>query len=471
MSEFFTTIMDGFLKGNDWLNNLVWGIPMLVMIVGTGLFYTIRLKGVQFTNFGRACREIWFKIRNPGELAEGDITPFKALSTAIASTVGVGNIAGVGTAIALGGPGAIFWMWVCAVLGMVTNFAEVTLGVHYREFKGGVVAGGPMYYIKNGLKMKWLAVVFSIFGALAALGIGNMVQANSMADVLNTSFGVPNMATAIILAILVGVVTIGGIKRIADVCGFVVPAMAAFYILAAMTIIIININLVPEAFRLIFYHAFRPTAAVGGFAGSAIMMSIRYGVARGVFSNEAGLGSTPIAHSTAQTDHPVRQGVWGLFEVFVDTIILCTMTALTILTTGMWTQVNDAGEALTGAALTAAAFNAGIPIGGALVTIGVILFAYTTTIVWCYYGEKCAEYLFGTRIILPYRILWLPFLFVGALGGLQAVWAVADTLNALMAIPNLIGLVLLSGVVVKLSKEFFSAEQYKEIRPTKKKAG
>jgi len=462
LPEFLQVILDGFLAANDWLNNLVWGLPMLVMIVGTGLYFTIRLKFVQFTNFGRACREIWYKVRNPGETDEGDISPFKALSTAIASTVGVGNIAGVGTAIAIGGPGAIFWMWVCAILGMVTNFAEVTLGVHYREFKGGAVAGGPMYYIQNGLKMKWLAVVFSIFGALAALGIGNMVQANSMADVLNSTFGVSNLTTAIILATLVGVVTIGGIKRIAEVCGVIVPAMAAFYILAAMTIIVINISHVPEAFRLIFYHAFRPTAAVGGFAGSAIMMTMRYGIARGVFSNEAGLGSTPIAHSTAKTDHPVRQGVWGLFEVFVDTIILCTMTALAILSTGLWTS----GE--TGASLTAAAFNAGIPIGGALVTIGVILFAYTTTIVWCYYGEKCAEYLFGTKIILPYRIIWLPFLFVGAMGGLRAVWAVADTLNALMAIPNLVGLILLSGVVVKLSKEFFSAEQYKEIRPTKK---
>lgn len=435
---------------------------MLVMIVGTGLFYTFRLKFVQFTNFGRACREIWYKVRYPGETEEGDISPFKALSTAIASTVGVGNIAGVGTAIAFGGPGAIFWMWVCAILGMVTNFAEVTLGVHYREFKGGVVAGGPMYYIKNGLKMKWLAVVFSIFGALAALGIGNMVQANSMADVLHSTFNVPHLATAIVLAILVGVVTIGGIKRIADVCGIIVPAMAAFYIIAAMTIIIINITKVPAAFGLIFYHAFQPTAAVGGFAGSAIMMTMRYGIARGVFSNEAGLGSTPIAHSTAKTDHPVRQGVWGLFEVFVDTIVLCTMTALAIITTGVWSN------GLSGATLTASAFDAGIPIGGALVTIGVILFAYTTTVVWCYYGEKCAEYLFGTKIVLPYRIIWLPFLFVGAMGGLQAIWGVADTLNALMAIPNLIALVLLSGVVVKLSKEFFSTEQYKEIKPVKK---
>ncbi|MTI96144.1 MAG: sodium:alanine symporter family protein [Firmicutes bacterium] len=436
---------------------------MLILIVGTGLYYTIRLKGVQFTHFGRACREIWYKVRYPGETEEGDISPFKALSTAIASTVGVGNIAGVETAIALGGPGAIFWMWGCAILGMVTNFAEVTLGVHFREQKGGVVAGGPMYYIKNGLNLPWLAVVFSIFGALAALGIGNMVQANSMADVLESTFSVPPLATAIVLAILVGAVTIGGIKRIADVCGFVVPAMAVFYIIAAMTIIIINITKVPDAFGLIFYHAFRPTAAVGGFAGSAIMMTVRYGVARGVFSNEAGLGSTPIAHSAAKTDHPVRQGVWGLFEVFVDTIVLCTMTALAILTTGVWSSGEE------GASLTAEAFNAGLPgLGGGLVTVGVILFAYTTTIVWCYYGEKCAEYLFGTKIVLPYRIVWLPFLFIGALGGLQAIWAIADTLNALMAIPNLVGLILLSGVVIKLAKEFFSTEQYKEIKPTKK---
>jgi alanine or glycine:cation symporter, AGCS family len=452
-------IGSAILSFNDWLNGILWGPFMLIMIVGVGLYFTIRLKGLQFTQFGRACREIWRKIRFVDEKDKGDISPFKALTTAIASTVGVGNIAGVATAIALGGPGAIFWMWVTGVLGMVTNYAEVTLGVHYREFRGGVVAGGPMYYIKNGLKWPWMAVVFSIFGAFAALGIGNMVQANSMADVLNSTFGMPHLWTGIILAVLVGVVTIGGIKRIANVCGTLVPVMAAFYIVAALIIIIINIKAVPSAFALIFEYAFRPMSAVGGFTGATLMMTLRWGVARGVFSNEAGLGSTPIAHSTAKVDHPVRQGVWGLFEVFTDTIILCTMTALAIITTGVWTT------GVTGASLTAMAFNAGLPgVGGLLVSIGVILFAYSTTIVWCYYGEKCAEYLFGTKIIVPYRIIWLPFLFIGALGGLKMVWDIADTLNALMAIPNLVALVMLSGVIVKLTKEFFSTEEFKEIK-------
>ncbi len=451
------------LAFNDWLNGIVWGPPMLILIVGVGLYFTLRLRFLQFTQFGRACREIWHKIRYVDEKDKGDISPFKALTTAIASTVGVGNIAGVGTAIAIGGPGAIFWMWVCGFLGMVTNYAEVTLGVHYREFKGGVVAGGPMYYIKNGLKMPWLAVIFSIFGALAALGIGNMVQANSMADVLHSTFGVPFIWTAIILAFFTGIVTIGGIKRIAEVTKTVVPFMAVFYIVAAMIVIILNIKHVPAAFGLIFYHAFRPAAAVGGFAGATIMMTLRYGIARGVFSNEAGLGSTPIAHSAAKVDHPVRQGVWGLFEVFTDTIVICSMTALAILTSGRWYS------GLTGASLTAAAFDVGLPgLGSALVAIGVILFAYTTTIVWCYYGEKCAEYLFGTRIIIPYRIIWIPFLFVGAFGGLKMVWNVADTLNALMAIPNIIALFALSGVVIKLTREFFSTEAYKEVKPAAK---
>lgn len=456
--DFLRMLGDKFMEGNAWLNNLVWGVPMLIMVVGTGLYFTILLKFLQFTKFGRACREIFYKIRNPGEGDEGDISPFKALTSAIASTVGVGNIAGVGTAIAFGGPGAIFWMWIVGFVGMITNYAEVTLGVHYRETKNGAIAGGPMYYLKNGLKAPWLAVIFSIFGALAALGIGNMVQANTMADVMGDTFSLNPWITAGILVVVVGLVIIGGIKRIANVTGYLVPIMAVFYIIAASIIILININQVPEAFRLIFAHAFRPTSALGGFAGATIMMTMRYGVARGVFSNEAGLGSTPIAHSTARTDHPVRQGVWGLFEVFTDTIILCTMTALAILTSGLWSS----GE--VGATLTARAFDSALPFGGLLVTIGVILFAYTTIIVWCYYGEKCAEYLFGSKILLPYRIMWVIFLPVGAIGGLKAIWDVADTLNALMAIPNLIGLVALSGVIIKLTKEFFSSPDYQEIR-------
>ncbi len=450
------SVLESLLSFNEQLSGIVWGVPMLILIVGVGLYYTIRLRFIQFTHFGRACSEIWHKIRVVDDKDKGDISPFKALTTAIASTVGVGNIAGVGTAIALGGPGAIFWMWVCAVLGMVTNFAEVTLGVRYREFRGGVVAGGPMYYIRNGLKLPWLAAIFSVFGALAALGIGNMVQANSVADVLGSAFKVPNLATGIILAALTGIVTIGGIRRIADVCGYIVPIMAAIYILASLYVIVTSITQIPAAFSLIFRHAFQPIPAAGGFAGSAVWMTMRYGISRGVFSNEAGLGSTPIAHSTAKVDHPVRQGVWGLFEVFVDTIVLCTMTALVIITSGAWTS----GE--VGASLTARAFDTSLPgHGHMVVTVGVIMFAYTTTIVWCYYGEKCAEYLFGTRIVLPYRLIWLPFLVIGAVGGLRAIWDVADTLNALMAIPNLIGLIGLSAIVIKLTKDFFDSEKYR----------
>jgi len=388
---------------------------------------------------------------------EGEITAFQAVATALAATVGTGNIAGVATAIAIGGPGAVFWMWVSAIFGMTTKFGEVVLSINYREkTPDGRFVGGPMYYIEKGLKMKWLALVFAAFGAIAAFGIGNMVQSNSVAASLEVSFGINKMVTGIVLAVLSAIVIIGGIKRIGQVTEKLVPFMAAFYILGGLFIIISNISHVGEAFGLIFGSAFTGTAAIGGFAGSTMQMAMTKGIARGVFSNEAGLGSAPIAHAAATTDHPVRQGLWGVFEVFVDTIIICSITALSIMLTGVW----SGGE--TGAALTTAAFESTIPGGGYIVSIGILLFAFSTILGWAYYGERCAEYLFGPKINMAYRILWIPFVAIGAIGGLNFLWDLADTLNGLMAIPNLIGVMGLSGVIIKLTKEFFSKQYVEE---------
>jgi AGCS family alanine or glycine:cation symporter len=374
-------------------------------------------------------------------------------------TVGVGNIAGVATAIALGGPGAIFWMWISGLLGMGTKFAEVVLSVHYRKReKGGPMVGGPMVYIRDGMGENWrfLAIIFALFGGLAALGIGNMVQANSVADGL-LPFGISRVFSGLFLIVAVGLVTIGGIKRIANVAIFTVPFMTIIYIVCALFIIITQIGRIPEAFSLIFRHAFTPIAATGGFAGAAMRSAIRYGIARGIFSNEAGLGSAPIAHATAITDHPARQGLWGIFEVFVDTIIVCSATALAIIVTGAWKS------GISGAPLTMHAFQLvfGRQAGFLIVVLSMVMTAYDTILAWCFYGETCAAYLFKPTIRMVYRVIWLPFTMIGALGKLEAIWSVADTLNGLMAIPNLIAVVALIGVVVKRTKEFLSQKLYK----------
>jgi AGCS family alanine or glycine:cation symporter len=387
---------------------------------------------------------------------EGEVTAFQAVATALAATVGTGNVAGVATAIALGGPGAIFWMWLAAILGMTTKFAEVVLAVNFREkTEDGRFVGGPMYYIENGLgkSWKWLAVLFAFFGALASFGIGNMTQANSVALAVQGSFKIPPLATGIVLAVLTGLVIVGGIKRIGAITEKLVPFMAAIYILGGLFILLSNVAAIPGAFAIIFKEAFTGTAAVGGFAGATMARAIRYGIARGVFTNEAGLGSAPIAHAAATTDHPVRQGLWGIFEVFADTIVICSITALAIITTGVW----ETGE--SGAVLTTLAFNTAIPGGGIIVTIGLVLFAYSTILGWAYYGERCLEYLAGTKPILAYRLIWVVFIVIGAVGGLEFIWSLADTLNGLMAIPNLIGVLFLSGTVFKLTKEFFTKEK------------
>lgn len=449
--------MEKLLEINGIINEFVWGPPMLLLLVGTGVYFTIKTRFFSIAKLGYVLSNTLMKMFKKDTKGEGDISAFQAVSTALAATVGTGNIAGVATAISIGGPGAIFWMWVSAIFGMTTKFAEVVLSIEYRvKNKNGDFVGGPMYYIGNGLNKKWLAYIFAGFGALAAFGIGNMVQSNSVADALNYSFGIPKIATGIILAVLAGIVILGGIKRIGVVTERLVPVMAAFYILGALFIVISNITHVGEALGLIFSSAFTGTAAVGGFAGSTLAMAMRRGVSRGVFSNEAGLGSAPIAHAAATTDHPVRQGLWGIFEVFMDTIVICTLTALSIMMSGVW------NSGATGSALTTAAFDSVIPFGGIIVSVGILLFAFSTILGWAYYGEKCIEFILGTKSIIVYRLIYIPLIAIGAIGGLAQLWDLSDTLNGLMAIPNLIGLLLLRKIVIKRTKEFFGREDQEE---------
>jgi len=440
------------LEVNTRLNEFIWGPAMIIAIIGIGLFLTVGTGLVQFRRFRAMLKETLLPKKREG--AEGDISPFAALSTALAGTVGVGNIAGVAAAIAMGGPGAIFWMWVSGLLGMATKFAEVTLGIAYRTRQtSGPMVGGPMMYIERGMggKFKFLAVMFAVMGGLAAFGIGNMTQANSVATGLE-EFNVPRAVTGGLLILAVGLVTVGGVKRIAHVAMVCVPFMCGIYFLGAVIIIFSHIQRLPETMLLIFKSAFTPVAAAGGFAGVGVRQAIRWGIARGVFSNEAGLGSASIAHATAQTDHPARQGLWGILEVFVDTIVICSATALAILITGAWKSGS------TGAALTISTFQMvfGKEVGCSVVVLCMAMTAYDTMLAWGFYGETCSAYLFGPRARPVYRVLWLGPIMVGSLGKLEAVWALADTLNGLMAVPNLIALLFLSPVVFRLTKEFFT---------------
>lgn len=436
------------------INGIVWGPMMLVLILGVGLFLSIGLKLMPILKIGTGFSLLWRgRTAASGDEKEGEIPPFQALMTAMSATVGTGNIAGVATAIFLGGPGALFWMWVTALIGMATKYSEAVLAVRYRETdEKGQHVGGPMYYIKNGLgkNWTWMGVVFAIFGACAGFGIGNTVQSNSVADVLQANFAVPTWVSGLIMATLVGAVLIGGIKRIGHVAGALVPFMAISYLIAGLVVLGINASLLPKALDLIFTHAFSPTAAQGGFAGAAVWAAIRFGVARGVFSNEAGLGSAPIAHAAAQTHDPVRQGLIAMLGTFLDTLVICTITGLVIVSSGAWTG----GE--SGAALTSQAFASALPsFGNYLVAIALAIFAFTTIIGWSFYGERCVEFLFGLKAVTPYRVLWIIAIPFGAMLNLEFVWLVADTLNAMMAIPNLIALALLSPVVFKLTREYF----------------
>ena len=436
------------------INGIVWGPAMLALLAGTGLYLTLGLKLTPQRKLFYGFSMLW---RGRKSSEEGDISPFNALMTALSATVGTGNIAGVATAVFLGGPGALFWMWVIAVVGMATKFCEAVLAVRFREKDAlGNHVSGPMYYIKNGLgeKWKWLGVLFAIFGMLAGFGIGNTIQSNSVADALNSSFSIPPLVTGIIIAVLVALVLLGGIKRIGEVAGKLVPIMAIFYVGGGLIILILHADKIPEAFSQIFYYAFNPSAAAGGFAGATVWMAMRFGIARGVFSNEAGLGSAPIAHAAAQTNNPIRQGTVAMLGTFIDTIIICSITGLVIMVTGAWTS----GE--NGAPLSALAFSQGLPgmWGQYIVSIGLAVFAFTTIIGWSFYSEKCTQFLFGERSNLPFRLLWIIAIPLGTLPGidLNSLWLVADTLNAMMAIPNLIALLLLSPVVFKLTKDYFA---------------
>jgi len=443
---------DLITRWNSAVNGVVWGPPMLGLLIGTGLLLTVLTGAVQFRRLGTALKEVLGKLTQRGSGA-GSVTPFQAVATALASTVGVGNIAGVATAIYLGGPGALFWLWISGLVGMATKFSEIVIALYYREpDASGTMRGGAMYTLKKGLGLPWLGAVFALLTAIAAFGIGNMVQANSVAESLKASFHLSPAIVGVVLVAVTGIVILGGITRIADVTQILVPFMAVFYLAGGLVIVIMRAGELPHALQLVFEGAFSGTAAVGGFAGSTIMLAMRFGVARGLFSNEAGLGSAPMVHAAAITDHPVRQGMYGIFEVFVDTILICTITGLVIMVTGAW----DSGA--TGAALSAKAFEIGLPgtWGDLIVTTGLVLFAFSTIIGWSYYGETGIVYLLGARSALPYRLVWLVFIYLGATGSLHLVWDVADTLNGLMALPNLFSVLMSIPILLRLQKEFFA---------------
>jgi AGCS family alanine or glycine:cation symporter len=430
------------------LGGWVWGAPMLILLVGTGLWLTVLLRGVQFSKLGHALYLGLIRRKEDSD-EEGDISHFQALMTALSATVGTGNIAGVATAIAIGGPGALFWMWVTGLVGMATKYGEAVLA------ELGEMCGGPMYYIERGLNKKWLACCFALFAAVASFGIGNMVQSNSVAAAVKASFNIPVGVTGIILAVATGAVIIGGIKSIGRVTGVLVPIMIVFYVCGAMVILAMHVGEIPAALGLIFTQAFNPTAATGGFAGAGVMMAIRMGVARGVFSNESGLGSAPIAAAAAKTKHPVTQALVSMTQTFIDTIIVCTMTGLVIIISGAWTSGKN------GAELTSVAFDAAMPgsWGGLIVTIALILFAFSTIIGWSYYGEKSMEYLWGVKVVMPYRVAWVIFVALGAFLKLDLVWNISDVFNGLMAFPNLVALLMLSPVIARETREYFSPEK------------
>ncbi len=453
-------MIDIITAANSWLNGIVWGPPFMILLVGTGLYLTIRLGFFQFRHLGHAWKHSFGRMFKPGARGEqGAISPFQAVTSAMAATIGVGNIAGVATAIVLGGPGAIFWMWMVALVGMATKMAEATLGLKYRHIEpDGHVSGGVFYYIEKGLgeRWKWLAVLYAFLAGLAAFGIGNMVQSNTLAESVASGFGVPNWVTGLVAVVLVGLVTLGGISRIAVTAEKIVPIMAVAYLAGSLGILAIHVTDIPAAFAMIFQHAFQPMSAVGGFAGASVAMAIRFGIARGIFSNEAGLGSASIVHAQAR-NQPFRQGFWGVWEVFIDTLVVCTMTALVILVTGVLGTVDAEGNVVTGAVLTSTAFSTGLPgLGGYIVLIAIIFFAYTTMLTWNFYGEKSWEYLFGRRVVVPYRVVFLVFVFLGAVGALELIWDIADTFNGLMAAPNLVALILLAGVMAREKLDYFN---------------
>ncbi len=468
--------MEAIKSINSAINSFVWGPVMLALLVGTGVYFTFRIGFPQLAHFGHAMKNTLGKVFVKTTAGKGEMTPFQAVSTALASTVGTGNIAGVTGAIVLGGPGAVLWMWISAFFGMCTKFCEVTLALKYRERNAeGDWVGGPMYYIKNGLgaKWKWLGVLFAFFGALCAFGIGNLTQINSIASTVCNVAQVftPNvlpdqtlfivaLVTGIVVAAFAAITLIGGVSRIGQVTERMVPFMAVVYIVCSLVVVIVNIKTLPATLATIFKGAFNPQAAVGGIAGFTVMNAMKRGVARGVFSNEAGLGSAPMAHASSSETNPVKQGLYGIFEVFIDTIVVCTLTALVVLQTG----VADFGNKdVAGSQTTVLGFQSvyGDKLGSVVLALGLFLFASSTILGWALYGVRCAEFLFGPKIIRPYEILFCIVVVIGSITELPLVWDIADTLNGLMAIPNLIALLALSPVVIKLAREYFAEAKKK----------
>lgn len=441
--------MSVFEQTIDAINGLVWGPIMLTLLLGTGIFLTIGLRGMTITRIPYAFKQL---LKGRKASGEGEISPFNALMTALSSTVGTGNIAGVATAIGIGGPGALFWMWCTALVGMATKYAEAVLAVNYRETDAaGKKVGGPMYYIKNGLGKRWkpLAFLFALFGALAGFGLANTVQSNTVSQVLFNNFQIPTVASGLVMALLVALVLLGGIQRIAQVAGKLVPLMTVIYLVSTLLILLMNLTEIPAALVFIVDSAFNGTAATGGFAGATVMLALRMGVSRGIFSNESGLGSAPIAHAAAATNSPVRQGTIAMLGTFIDTLIICTMTGLVLIVTDVW------NSDLQGAAMTLQVFDSSLPFGGDILSLCIALFAFTTMLGWSYYGERCAQFLLGPKVVLPFRVLWVVGIFLGTQMSLGLVWKMSDALNGMMAIPNLIALLLLSPVVFKLTRQYY----------------
>lgn len=450
--EYLTSIPDFVPRALDTLNSFIWGPWMLAMLLGTGLYLTVGLRALTVRRIGYAFRQLLAGRHGTGQ---GEITPFNSLMTSLSATIGTGNIAGVATAIAAGGPGALFWMWCTALVGMATKYAEAVLAVNFREIDvDGRYCGGPMYYIKNGLGRRWLwlAAAFALFGSVAGFGIGNMVQANSVASVLHDDYHIAPLTSGLTLMVLAGLVIIGGIRRIASVAGALVPVMAIAYVIAGLAVILVNVEHLPAVIAMVVDSAFTGHAAAGGFAGATVWAALRMGVARGIFSNEAGLGSAPIAHAAARTDNPVRQGTIAMLGTFIDTLVVCSITGLAILLSGDW------ASGKTGAALASDAFTAGLPFGNHVIAIGLALFAFSTILGWSYYCERCVEYLFGPRGIGAFRLLWIAAIPIGATLELHTVWKFADTFNGLMAVPNLVALLLLSPVVFRLTWRYWASE-------------
>lgn len=432
-------------------DNILWGAPMLILMVGTGVYLSFKTKGIIFRKFGLILRLTLKGIFEKRPDSESGVSPFAAVSTALAGTVGTGNIVGVAIAVGTGGPGAIFWMWICAMLGMVTKFSEVTLALTYRrKGRDGKYFGGPMCYITDGLNCRPLAVIFCLFAIACSLGVGNSVQANSLAESASSAFGVSPVISGAAASLLAGLVLIGGINRISKVAEILVPFMALLYIGGAAVVLFTNRSQILPAFSMIFADAFKGTSAIGGFCGASTTYALRTGVAKGVFTNEAGLGSAPIAHASADTDHPARQGLWGVFEVFFDTVIMCTVTGLVVITSGLW-QSSDFSESVQ------RAFGNTFFGGEYLVAAGLAAFAFATIIAWYYYGERCVEFVFGKKAITIYRLVFVGTVFVGANANIGAVWEIADFLNGMMAIPNLIAIFALTPVVKRLSEDFFAS--------------